>query len=128
MEEARREREVFDRPEGQALRDAAIEAVGALASFLEDQGVIWGLNDANDPDGIPRLKAQALVIACDYGIGGDIITTLKDGAWDRVHGNGVNPDPFGYGPPDIPVEQRDMDNSLVEYRVSRVFVRVGEPQ
>jgi hypothetical protein len=35
--------------------------------------------------------------------------TLKDGALDRVYGNGLNPDPFGLGPPDIPHKRRTDD-------------------
>jgi hypothetical protein len=35
--------------------------------------------------------------------------TLKDGACDRVYGNGRNPCAFGLGPPDIPHKPRDKD-------------------
>jgi hypothetical protein len=38
---------------------------------------------------------------------GTIDITLKDGALDRVYGNGTNPDPYGRGPPDIPHEPRE---------------------
>jgi hypothetical protein len=69
----------------------------------------------HDVKGIPRtslsrqlgtrgridLAAQALVITLDYGRANGIDITLKDGALDRVYGNSVNPDPYGFGPSDI---------------------------
>jgi hypothetical protein len=42
------------------------------------------------------MKAQALVIILDYGRCRGIEIQLKDGA--LVYGNGVNPDPAGFGP------------------------------
>ena len=61
-----------------------------------------------DPDW-PRMKAQALVITLDYGLCRGIEIQLKGGALDRVYGNGVNPDPAGFGPPDIPHKRRNDD-------------------
>jgi hypothetical protein len=55
------------------------------------------------------MKAQALVVTFDYGKYSGIEIWLKDGAIDRVYGTGVNPDPEGLGPPDIPHEQRSND-------------------
>ena len=55
------------------------------------------------------MKAQALVITLDYGRCTGIEIQLKDGALDRVYGNGVNPDPAGFGPPDIPHKRRNDD-------------------
>ena len=52
------------------------------------------------------MKAQALVVTVDYRCMGQIQVVLKDGASDRVYGNGRNPCAFGYGPPDIPHEPR----------------------
>ena len=108
MAEAEREREVFDGPESQALLDAVFDAVGAYSEFLERQDLIWG-DGPDGPSGFPRMKAQALVVTVNYGCinTGQIEVVLKDGASDRVYGNGRNPCALGYGPPDIPHEPRD---------------------
>ena len=42
------------------------------------------------------MKVGALVVTKDYG---REYITLKDGALDRVYGNGANPDPYGAGSP-----------------------------
>ena len=106
MAEAQHEREVVDSPEGQAQLDAVFKAVHAYSEFLDRHGVIW----EDDVGDWPRLKAQALVITVDYGRGaGDIVVGLKDGAINRVYGNGTNPDPRGLGPPDILHKHRDDD-------------------
>jgi hypothetical protein len=98
MAEARRERAAVESGEGQALLAKVIGAVGAYSSFLDRQGLIWSGG---------RLKADALVVALDYGAGGNPIdVALKGGALDRVYGDGVNPDPFGRGPADIPHKPR----------------------
>jgi hypothetical protein len=80
--------------------------VGAYSDFLDRHRLTWEndkVEDSTIPDGIPRLKASALVVTLYYGsLYGTIDITLKDGACDRVYGNGVNPDPFGSGPHDIP--------------------------
>jgi Zn-finger nucleic acid-binding protein len=55
------------------------------------------------------MKAQALVIILDYGRCRGIEIQLKDGALDRVYGNGVNPDPAGFGPHDIQHKHRNDD-------------------
>lgn len=101
MAEAEREREVSDSAEGQALQEAIFKAVDAYSRFLDRHGLIWefGVNP-DDPD-LPRLKAQALVVTVDYGSMNGIDISLKDGALDRVYGNGGNPDPEGLGPSDI---------------------------
>jgi hypothetical protein len=107
MAEAKREREVADSPEAQALQTDIYKAVNAYSEFLEREGVIWDSVSGNLI--FPRMKARALVITLDYGryCGPEI--KLKDGALDRVYGNGVNPDPDGLGPPDIPHRQRSDD-------------------
>ena len=98
MAEAKREREVADSAEGQVLQQAICKAVNAYSEFL----------DPADPDW-PRMKAQALVIILDYGKCRGIEIQLKDGALDRVYGNGVNPDPAGFGPHDIQHKHRNDD-------------------
>jgi hypothetical protein len=99
MAEAAHERAVVDSAEAEALQKAIFDAVCAYSDFLERNGVIWGDNY--------RLKAQALVVTLDYGAGGDPVDIhLKDGACDRVYGNGVDPDPDGRGPPAIPHKRR----------------------
>ena len=55
------------------------------------------------------MKAQALVITLDYGLANGIEIRLKDGALDRLYRNGVNPDPFGLGPRDVPHMRRTDD-------------------
>jgi hypothetical protein len=41
------------------------------------------------------LKAQALVVTLDYGDGDNAVDIkLKNGPLDRLHGDGVDPDPF----------------------------------
>jgi hypothetical protein len=98
MAAAEHERTVSDSAEGEALRDAVCEAVRAYSDFLDRHGLVWVF----DSDW-PRLKARALVITLDYGEGmGGIEFVLKDGAVDRVYGDGRNPDPEGRGPPDTP--------------------------
>jgi hypothetical protein len=83
--------------------------VPQYSDFLDRHGLIWEFGvDPDDPDW-PRLKAQALVVTHDYGRMNGIDITLKDGALDRVCGNGVNPDPFGLGPTDIPRKRRTDD-------------------
>ena len=59
------------------------------------------------------MKVGALVVTKDYG---REYITLKDGALDRVYGNGVNPDPYGAGSPDIP-SRPDRDEDRREARV-----------
>ena len=93
MTEANIEREVADSPEGQRLIEAICDAVRAYVDLLENRGLIW--EDRPDPE-LPRLKAQALVVTFDFGDGCNAIDiSLKDGALDRVYGDGVNPDPWG---------------------------------
>jgi hypothetical protein len=104
MAEAKREREVADSPEGQALLDTIFKAVRAYSEFLERQGLIWDLTAD-----VPRMKATALVVIDDYNMF-DQRVTLKDGAVDRVYGNGTNPDFLGRGPPDIPHKPRPDPN------------------
>ena len=106
MAEARHEREVADSVEATALQEAILKAVMAYSNFLENHGLIWEFNvNPDDPD-CPRMKAQALVITLDYGLCRGVDMALKGGALDRVYGNGLNPDPFGFGPPDIPHKKR----------------------
>jgi hypothetical protein len=102
MAEAKHERRVVDSPEAEKLKGAVFDAVITYSDFLEQQGLIFEFSA--DPDNFcPRLKASALVVARYYGGHyGTTDITLKDGACDRVSGNGVNPDPYGAGPPDIP--------------------------
>jgi hypothetical protein len=103
LAEAQQEREVIDSPEGRAMLQAVFDAVHAYSQFLERHGLIW-----EDGPEQSRLKAQALVVTVDYrGYFTDVV--LKDGAMDRVYGNGTNPDPSGLGPPDIPHKQRNDD-------------------
>ena len=106
LEEAAREREVADGPEGQPLQEAIINAVNAYSDFLERNNLIW---DGEADPLLPRLKGQSLVVTLDFGKCGDIDITLKDGALDRVYGNGINADPEGRGPSDIPHQWRHED-------------------
>jgi hypothetical protein len=92
MIEAKIEREIADGREAQPLQEAILSAVRAYADFLDDHGLIWEYRPDPEP---PRLKALALVVSLDFGTGGDIDLSLKDGALDRVYGDGVNPDPWG---------------------------------
>jgi len=109
LREVEHEREVVDNPEGKALQEAIFNAVRAYSEFLDRHGLIFEFGDDSDDD-LPRLKAQALVVTIDYGIApGTIGITLKDGALDRVYGNGINPDPEGRGPSDIPHKWRHED-------------------
>jgi hypothetical protein len=106
MAEAKREREVVESPEGQALLNAIYKAVDAYSQFLERNGLLWEFGVNPDDPYFPRLKAQALVVTLDYGRLNGIDVSLKCGALDRVYGNGVNPDPEGLGPSDIPHKKR----------------------
>jgi hypothetical protein len=84
MAEARREREIVDGPEGQALQDAIFKAVYAYSRFLDQNGLIWEFGE-NDDD-LPRMKAHALVVTVDYEIFNTADITLKGGALDRGSG------------------------------------------
>ena len=87
-----RTKEAIGLQEAQALQDAIFNAVRAYSDFLERHGLIWGYGHPDDP---LRLKAQALVVTLDYGDGNNAIDiTLKDGALDRLYGDGVDPDPY----------------------------------
>ena len=97
--EAKREREVVESPEGQARLTALMDAARAYWDFLERNHLVY------EDD---RVKATALVVTVTL-CGTDV--TLKDGALDRVRGNGQNPDPDGRGPADIPHEPRE--NELI---------------
>jgi hypothetical protein len=108
MAEAKQKRSLIDSPEAEKLKNAIFDAVDAYSDFLDRQGLIF--EDRADPDDLPRLKASALVVTKFYGEHyGTTDITLKDGACDRVYGNGVNPDPFGGGPSDIPHKRRRED-------------------
>jgi hypothetical protein len=96
LREAEHERGVAESPEGRKLLEVITRAVEAYSAFLDRHGLIF------DDD---RMKASALVITYTCGMG-TIDVTLKDGAIDRVYGNGTNPDPDGRGPPEIPHEYR----------------------
>jgi hypothetical protein len=63
MLEAAQERAIVDSPEGQALLDAIFRTVFAYSEFLDRSGLIWEDRD----DGVPRMKASALVVTVDYG-------------------------------------------------------------
>jgi hypothetical protein len=95
--EAKIERDLVNGPEAEALQDAIAKAVIAYSDFLERNGLIWEYGcDPTDPD-FPRMKAQALVVTRDYGdANGGVEIVLKDGALDRLFGDGVNPDPYGF--------------------------------
>ena len=56
-----------------------------------------------------RRRFPVLRSRVDYGRCRGIEIQLKDGALDRVYGGGVNPDPAGFGPPDIPHKRRNDD-------------------
>ena len=102
MAEAKHERSVVDSPEAEKLKGALFDAGIAYSDFLKQQGLIFEFSADPDDDCL-RLKASALVVTREYGDPyGTTDITLKDGACDRVYGNGVNPDPYGAGPPDIP--------------------------
>ena len=96
LAEANREREVAQSPEGQALLNALRDAAAAYWDFLFRNDLIY------EDD---RLKATALVVTVT--LCGTIDFKLKDGALDRVYGNGQNPDPDDRGPADIPHEPRN---------------------
>ena len=101
MAEAKREREVAESPESQALLNALMDAAGAYWDFLDRNDLISEFT----ADGEVPIKASALVVTVTLDRTIDV--TLKDGACDRVYGNGQNPDPCNAGPGDIPHQPRD---------------------
>jgi hypothetical protein len=101
MAEAKRERKVVESPEGQALINALMDAAKAYWDFLDRKDLIGEFTAEDEV----RTKASALVVTVT--LAGTIDVRLKDGACDRVYGNGQNPDPFGAGPDDIPHQPRD---------------------
>src|SRR5262245_57710339 len=101
MAEAKRERELAESPEGQTLLNALMDAAKAYWEFLEHSDLISEFT----ANGEVRIKASALVVTVT--LDGTIDVTLKDGASDRVYGNGQNPDPRSAGPRDIPHQPRD---------------------
>jgi hypothetical protein len=101
MAEAKREREVVESPEAQALLKTLMDAARAYWDFLDRNDLI----DEFTADGEFRIKATALVVTVT--LDGTTDVTLKDGACHRVYGNGQNPDPCGAGPGNIPHQPRD---------------------
>jgi hypothetical protein len=97
MVEAKREREIVDTPKARALQEAIFEAVEAYWKYLNDHGLIMEEDSSSDHY---RVKASALMVTVD--LPGTIEIWIKNGAADRVFGNGVNPDPDGRGPSDVP--------------------------
>ena len=100
MAEAKRELEVVESRQGQALLDARTDAARAYWDFLDRNALI----DEVTANGEIRIKASALAVTVTFD---EIDVILKDGACDRVYGNGQNPDPCGAGPGDIPHQPRD---------------------
>ena len=97
MTEAKLESEIAESLEAKVLQERIYNAVKAYSDYLERHGLIWEYGHDLDDADLPRLKAQALVVTLDYGDGIDCIDiTLKDGALERVYGEGVNPDPWGF--------------------------------
>jgi hypothetical protein len=106
LAEAEHERKVVESAEGQALQEALFEALQAYSRFLDRHGLIWEWRESD----YCRLKASALIATVEYGkTAGDMEICLKDGAIDRVYGNGRNPDPDEQGPSDIPHKPRSDD-------------------
>jgi hypothetical protein len=101
MVEAQREREIADTPEAWALQCAIAKAVSDYMDYLAQHDLLW---DDEPDDVMPRFKATALVITSHFSGSSEIL--LKDGALERVFGNGTNPDPYGRGPADIPHSYR----------------------
>jgi hypothetical protein len=99
MAEAEQERKIVESPEGRALRERLVKAMFAYGDFLESQNVVW-----DDAD-LPRLKVGSVVVTLDFGDCGSVDIRLKDGAQDRVYGNGRNPDPLKRGPSDIRISR-----------------------
>jgi hypothetical protein len=95
MIEATFEKEIAESPEAKPLQDAIIRAVQDYSDFLERHGLIWEDRPTDADPFNMRLKAQALVVTLNYGEGDILDIELKDGALDRVYGDGVNPDPYG---------------------------------
>jgi hypothetical protein len=86
--EAEKERDIVDRPEAVALRDAIFKAVDSYVEYLDQRGLVWDWDNPDDP----RLKAQALIVEMKLD-GPDGYTTdiyLKGGAFDRFYGAGVD--------------------------------------
>ena len=80
--------------------DALTDAARAYWDFLDRNALI----DEVTANGEIRIKASALAVTVTFD---EIDVILKDGACDRVYGNGQNPDPCGAGPGDIPHQPRD---------------------
>jgi hypothetical protein len=93
MTAAKIERAVTESPEAERLKADIFKAMMAYVDFLRvDRNLIWDDNDC-DCDGCPRLNASALVASFDFDR--DVLEIyLKDGALDRMYGDGVNPDPL----------------------------------
>lgn len=103
MAEAEREHKVVNSQEGQALLSELMRATRSYWDFLDRNDLI----SEDAADGGIRMKASALVVTVTPV--GTIDVTLKDGARERVYGNGQNPDPYGAGPADIPHRPRNDD-------------------
>jgi hypothetical protein len=106
MAEAQREREIVDTPEAQALQCAIAKAVSDYEGYLIEHDLLW--DDVNPLIETPRFKSTALIITSRFDGACDI--KLKDGAIDRVFADGVNPDPDGRGPRDIPRHRRPLSD------------------
>jgi hypothetical protein len=88
MTEAKKEREIADTTEAQALQEAIFTAVRAYYDYLDRNGLFY---DAERE----LVRASALRVICDMC--GSVGIILDDGAIDRRYGDGEDPDPFGTG-------------------------------
>jgi hypothetical protein len=86
MAEAKREREVVDTAEAQALMAAIFRAVSTYRDYLDCHGLFYD-------DDRELMLASGLRVTCD--INGEMEIILKDGPIDRLYGDGEDPDPFG---------------------------------
>jgi hypothetical protein len=93
--EVMREDQILDSPEAMALKEAMVDAIFAYVDHLDCQGLFYQ-DDPDDPDDVPIVKADTLVITA-HPIDG-VVITVKGGAADRLFNHAPDPGPYKRNP------------------------------
>jgi hypothetical protein len=104
--EAKRELAIARTPEAEAMLEAILTAVQRYTDYLEQSGLFY--TDPEDPDDMPIVVSEALVITSHPCFGIDVI--LKNGPCQRVYGLGTDRDPDGRNPPAPPTPSMRIPN------------------
>lgn len=108
MVEAKRELAIARAPEAEAMLEAILTAIQHYTDYLDREGLFYKYEHPEDPDDMPIVVSEALVITSHPCFGIDII--LKNGPCQRVYGFGTDPDPDGRNPPAPPTPSTRIPN------------------